>query len=130
MPSKAVRNASKKLRNFEAKNPGVRNERYEELYRGLIKAKVAVAKAEQREDKKKSSLKIKHLTDDEILETSFKQNAGKNAENAENKRLEKLRLAESKKQTELNKEFYDKVLQPAMAKRIIMSIVESAEIDQ
>jgi hypothetical protein len=123
----AVRNANKKLRNFETKNPGVHNERYKELLRGVIKAKVAVAKAEQREAKKEASLKVKNLTDDEVLDAAFQQNAKKNAKNAENKRLEKIRLAEAKKQDEDKKEFYDKVLQPAMAKHIIMSIVESSE---
>jgi hypothetical protein len=131
--SNAVRNANKKLRNYEQKNPGVRNERYKELLKGLIKAQVAVAKAEQREAKKKASQKIKNLTDEEALDAAFKQNAPKNAiknaENDENKRLEKVRLEESKKQDELDKEKY-KVRQSEIAKHIIMSIVESAELNQ
>ena len=123
----AERKANKKLRAFEDKNPGVHNERYKELFKGVIMAKLAVAKAEQREDTKKAAQKAKNITDDEALAVAFKQNAKKNAKNAENKRLEKLRLAEAKKQDEDKKEFYDKVLQPAMAKHIIMSIVESSE---
>ena len=110
MPSKAVRNASKKLRNFETKNPGVRNERYEELYRCLIKAKVAVAKAEQKESNKSESMKIKRLTDDEFLDMAFKQNAKKNTEN---NRLEKVRQEEATKLADIdaaNKQFYDNVL--------------------
>ena len=123
MPSKAVRNASKKLRNFESKNQGVRNERYEELYRCMIKAKVAVAITARNEANKSEYMKIKRLTDDEFLNMAFKQNAGKNAEN---KRLEKLRLEEAIKHAEFNKQFYNNVLQPAIAKNIIMSIVEGA----
>ena len=125
--SNAIRNANKKLRMFEEKYPGVRNERYKELFKGVIMAKLAVAKAEQREDAKKAAQKDKNITDDEALAVAFKQNAKKNAKNAENKRLEMIRLAEVKKQDEFNKEYYDKVLQPAMAKHIIMSIVKSSE---
>ena len=121
------RKANKKLRMFEEKYPGVRNERYKELFKGVIMAKLAVAKAEQREAAKKAAQKAKNITDDEALAVAFKQNAKKNAKNAENKRLEMIRLAEAKKQDEDKKEFYDKVLQPAMAKHIIMSIVESSE---
>ena len=130
-PSNAVRNANKKLRLFEEKYPGVRNERYKELFKGVIMAKLAVAKAEQREAKKKAAQKAKNITDDEALAVAFKQNAKKNAiknaKNDENKRLEKLRQEEAKKQEELDKEHYDKVLQPALAKLIIMSIDESSE---
>ena len=123
----AERKANKKLRMYEEKYPGVHNERYKELFKGVIMAKLAVAKAEQREAAKKAAQKAKNITDDEALAVAFKQNAKKNAKNAENKRLEEIRLAEVKKQDEVNKEFYDKVLQPAMAKHIIMSIVESSE---
>ena len=122
----AERKANKKLRAYEEKYPGVRNERYKELFKGVIMAKLAVAKAEQREATKKAAQKAKNITDDEALAAAFKQNAKKNAKNAENKRLEMIRLAEAKKQDEVNKEFYDKVLQPAMAKHIIMSIVEQS----
>ena len=124
MTNNAVRKAEKKFRIFKENNPGVINERYKELYRGVIVARVAQAKKQQREAKKAESLKNQNMSDDEVLDIHFKENAEKNAEK---QRLAEIKAEQDKQQQEFNKVFYEKVLQPALAKHIILSIVEHSE---
>ena len=124
MTNNAVRKAEKKFRIFKENNPGVINDRYKELYRGIIVAKVAEAKKQQREVKKAESLKNQNMSDDEILDIHFKENAEKNAEK---EKLALIKTEQDKQQKEFNKVFYEKVLQPALAKHIILSIVEHSE---
>jgi len=119
-----VRMATKKLRNFETKNPDVRNERYKELFRQKVEAEVSKHKFEVDAAKKQESMKLKNMSDNEFLDLSFKENA---KINAKNNLLEKNRQEEKLKQQEFNKQFYDEVLQPAIAKNIIMSIVENSK---
>ena len=124
MTNNAVRKAEKKFRIFKENNPGVINERYKELYRGVIVARVAQAKKQQREAEKADSLKKQNMSDDEILDIHFKENAEKNAEK---QRLAEIKAEQDKQQQEFNKVFYEKVLQPALAKHIILSIVDHSE---
>lgn len=124
MTNNAVRKAEKKLRRFKQKNPGIIDERHEELRRGVIVAKLAEAKKQQRDAKKAESLKNKNMSSDEVLDIYFKENAEKNAEK---QKLAEIKAEQHKQQQEFNKEFYDKVLQPAIAKHIILSIVEYSE---
>ena len=124
MTYRAIRMTTKKLRIFETKNPGVRNERYKELYRDMLKAKVSVHNAEVAAAKKQESTKLKNMSDNEFLNLSFKENS---KINAKNNLLEKNKQEEKLKQQEFNKKFYDDIIQPAIAKNIIMSIVENAK---
>ena len=124
MTNNAVRKAEKKLREYETKHKGVRDDRYKELYRGVIVARVAQAKKQQREAEKTDSLKKQNMSDDEFLDIHFKENAEKNAEK---QRLAEIKAEQDKQQQEFNKVFYEKVLQPALAKHIILSIVEHSE---
>ena len=124
MTNNAVRKAEKKFRIFKENNPGIIDDRYKELYRGVIVARVAQAKKQQREAKKADSLKKQNMSDDEILDIHFKENAEKNAEK---QRLAEIKAEQDKQQQEFNKVFYEKVLQPALAKHIILSIVEQSE---
>tara|TARA_B100000900_G_C20574440_1_gene714735 strand:+ start:884 stop:1297 length:414 start_codon:yes stop_codon:yes gene_type:complete len=124
MTNNAVRKAEKKFRNFKENNPGVIDERHEELRRGVVLAKLAEARKQQRDAKKADSLKKQNMSDDEILDIHFKENAEKNAEK---QRLAEIKAEQDKQQQEFNKVFYEKVLQPALAKHIILSIVEHSE---
>ena len=124
MTNNAVRKAEKKFRIFKENNPGVINDRYKELYRGVIVARVAQAKKQQREVKKADSLKKQNMSDDEFLDIHFKENAEKNAEK---QRLAEIKAEQDKQQQEFNKVFYEKVLQPALAKNIILSIVDHSD---
>ena len=124
MTNNPVRKAKKKLREYETKHKGVRDERYKELYRGVVVAKVAEAKKLQRAAEKAETRKKQNMSDDEILDIHFKENAEKNAEK---QRLAVIKAEQDKQQKEFNKAFYDNVLQPALAKHIILSIVEYSE---
>ena len=124
MTNNAVRKAEKKLRRFKENNPGIINDRHEELRRGVIIAKLAEAKRQQRDAKKSESLKNQNMSDDEVLDIYFKENAVKNAEK---EKLALIKTEQDKQQQEFNKVFYEKVLQPALAKHIILSIVEHSE---
>ena len=125
------RKANKKLRNFEDKNPGVRNDRYKELYRGVVTAQVAAAKRQQFKEKKAESLKKQKMSSEEVLDMHHKENATKNAENKQlaliKAEQDKISTVQKEKDNKEYKEFYDKVLQPAIAKHIILSIVEHSE---
>ena len=54
--------------------------RYKELYRGVIVARVAQVKKQQREAEKADPLKKQNMSSEEVLDIHFKENAGKNAE--------------------------------------------------
>ena len=131
MNNNTVRKADKKLRRFKEKNPGVRDDRYEELFRGVVVAKVAEAKKLQRAAQKAEARKKQNMSSDEVLDIHFKENAAKNAENKQlaliKDEQDKNHLAEEEKQNEEYKGFYDKYIQPAVAKHIILSIVEHSE---
>ena len=124
MTYRSIRMTTKKLRMFETKNPGVRNERYKELYRDMLKAKVSVHNAGVAAAKKQESTKLKNMSDNEFLDLSFKENA---KINAKNNLLEKNKREEALEQQEFNKKFYDDIIQPVIAKNIIMSIVENSK---
>ena len=131
MTNNAVRKAEKKLRIFKEKNPGIINERHEELRRGVIVAKLAEARKQQREVDKAESLKNKNMSSEEVLHIHFKENAEKNAEKEKlaviKAEQDKVRAVQEEKYNKEYKEFYDNVLQPAIAKHIILSIVEQSE---
>ena len=124
MNNNTVRKTEKKLRRFKEKNPGVIDDRYKELFRGVVTARVAEARKLQRAAEKAESLKNQNMSSDEVLDIHFKENAAKNAEK---QRLAVIKAEQDKQQKEFNKVFYDKVLQPAIAKHIILSIVEHSE---
>ena len=71
------------------------------------------------------------MSDDEVLHIHFKENAKKNAEKERlaviNAEQDKIRADQQEKDNKEYKEFYDNVLQPAIAKHIILSIVEQSE---
>jgi len=131
MTNNAVRKAEKKLRNYVQNNPGVIDDRYKELYKGVVVAKVAQAKKLQRAAEKAESLKNKNMSSEEVLDIHFKENAAKNAENKQlaliKDEQDKNLAVEQAKQNEEYKEFYDKYIQPAVAKHIILSIIEHSE---
>ena len=126
MTNNPIRKAEKKLREYETKHKGVRDNRYKELYRGVIVARVSQAKKLQRAAEKAETRKNQNMSSDEVLHIHFKENAKKNAEK------EKLALVKAEQdkialeQQEFNKVFYEKVIQPALAKHIILSIVENS----
>ena len=124
MTNNAVRKAEKKLREYETKHKGIRDDCYKELYRCVIVARIAQVKKQQREAEKADSLKKQNMSSEEVLDIHFKENAGKNAEK---QKLAIIKEEQDKRQQEFNKVFYDNVLQPAIAKHIILSIVEQYE---
>ena len=68
------------------------------------------------------------MTDDDALEKAFQENADINARNRKTeknrqKRIKKKKEIQEKKQADM-KTFYDEVIQPQLAKHIIMSIVQ------
>jgi len=125
-PTKAVRNATKKLKNYETKNPGVKDERYAELQRGLIIANVAAARLEQSIAKSAESHRFKDMSDDDFLEIEYQKNS---QTNSDNRRKEKNKKRRERKKEKIAAEkiaeyqvFYDQVVQPAIAKHIILSL--------
>ena len=131
MTNNAVRKAKKKLREYETKHKGVRDDRYKELYRGVVTACVAEARKLQRAAQKAESLKNQNMSSEEVLYIHFKENAKKNAEKEKlaiiKAEQDKIRAVQEDKDNKEYKEFYDKILQPAIAKHIILSIVEHSE---
>ena len=131
MTNNSVRKAEKKLRTFKENNPGIIDERHEELRRGVVVAKLAEAKKQQRDAKKSESLKKNNMSSEEVLDMHHKENAGKNAEKEKlaviKAEQDKISSVQKEKDNKEYKEFYDKVLQPAIAKHIILSIVEHSE---
>ena len=78
--NKSVRNATKKLKTYQSKHPGVTDEKHEELRRNVIIAKLSVARREQKEKKAAERHRFNAITDDEFLDQSFQQNATLNSE--------------------------------------------------
>ena len=131
MTNNSVRKAEKKLRIFKENNPGIIDERHEELRRGVVVAKLTEAKKQRRDTKKAESLKNQNMSNEEVLDIHFKENAEKNAEKEKlaviKAEQDKISAVQKEKDNKEYKEFYDKVLQPAIAKHIILSIVEHSE---
>tara|TARA_B100000989_G_scaffold298196_1_gene286505 strand:+ start:942 stop:1376 length:435 start_codon:yes stop_codon:yes gene_type:complete len=131
MTNNSVRKAEKKLRIFKENNPGIIDERHEELRRGVVVAKLTEAKKQQRDVKKLESLKKNNMSSDEVLDIHFKENAEKNAEKEKlaliKDEQDKISAVQKEKDNKEYKEFYDNILQPAIAKHIILSIVEHSE---
>jgi len=131
MTNNAIRKADKKLRNYVKKNPGIIDDRYKELYKGVVVAKVAEARKLQRAAQKAEARKKQNMSSEEVLDIHFKENAEKNAEKERlaviKKEQDKIQAAQEEKDNKEYKEFYDKVIQPALAKHIILSIVEHSE---
>ena len=131
MTDNAIRKADKKLRNYVKKNPGIIDERYKELYKGVVVAKVAEARKLQRAAQKAEARKKQNMSSEEVLDIHFKENAEKNAEKERlaviKEEQDKILAVQEEKDNKEYKEFYDKVLQPAIAKHIILSIVEHSE---
>ena len=125
-PTKAVRNANKKLKSYETKNPDVKDERYMELHRGLIIANVAAARLEQHATQSAESQRIKDMSDDDFLEIEYHKNSQTNASNTRKEKNKKRRQSKqdriAKDKIAMHKEFYDTVMQPAIAKHIILSL--------
>jgi hypothetical protein len=73
-----VRKAEKKLRLFEAKNPGVRDEKFKELFRTKVQANVnAQIRADNKEQavKKRERLELfTKMTDEEVMNESINEN--------------------------------------------------------
>ena len=131
MTDNAIRKADKKLRNYVKKNPGIIDDRYKELYKGVVTARVAEARKLQRAAQKAEARKKQNMSSEEVLDIHFKENAEKNAEKERlaviKEEQDKIQAAQEEKDNKEYKEFYDKVLQPAIAKHIILSIVEQSE---
>ena len=130
--SNAVRKHEKKLRQYEEKNPDIKDDKYHELRRKVITIKVQIEKSTQRDQERR--LKVEEhiqnvsMTDDDVLEKAFQENADINARNRKTeknrqKRIKKKKEIQEKKQADM-KTFYDEVIQPQLAKHIIMSIVQ------
>ena len=130
MTNNAIRKADKKFRNYVKKNPGIIDDRYKELYKGVVVAKVAEAKKLQRAAQKAETRKKQNMSSEEVLDIYFKENAEKNAEKERialvKAEQDKIRAVQQEKDNKEYKEFYDKVLQPAIAKHIILSIVKNS----
>ena len=131
MTNNAVRKADKKLRNYVKKNPGIIDDRYKELYKGVVVAKVAEAKKLQRAAEKAETRKKQNMSSEEVLNFHFKENSAKNAEKDQlaliKEEQDKNHIAEEEQKNKEYKEFYDKYIQPELAKHIILSIVEHSE---
>ena len=133
MVNTELRKQEKKLRQFVEKNPGVHNDEYHELRRKVIaiKVKIEMSSRKDQENAKKveDRNKFNNLTDEEALEQAFQENASINSKNrkAEKnkaKRIKKKKEIQEKKEAE-EKKNYDEVIQPQIAKYIIMSIVKN-----
>tara|TARA_B100000575_G_scaffold243259_1_gene206916 strand:- start:265 stop:699 length:435 start_codon:yes stop_codon:yes gene_type:complete len=131
MTNNAIRKADKKLRNYVKKNPGIIDDRYKELYKGVVVAKVAEARKLQRAAEKAETRKKQNMSSEEVLDIHFKENAEKNAEKERlaviKEEQDKNHIAEEEQKNKEYKEFYDKYIQPELAKHIILSIVEQSE---
>ena len=114
MTNNAVRKTEKKLRNYVKKNPGVIDERYRELYKGVVVAKVTEARKLQRAAEKAESLKKQNMSSEEVLHIHFKENAKKNAEKEKlaviKAEQDKISAVQKEKDNKEYKEFYDKIL--------------------
>ena len=133
MNNNKLRSAKKKLRTYETKNPNVKDERYMELKRNVIEIQVKIIKGEEynkiKEKKQEHKQRLNNMTDDEFLDLEHSQNAPINAANKKReknktKKAQKKEIANKEKE-EKHKEIYDKVIQPMIARQIIMSIAEN-----
>ena len=133
MNNNKLRSAKKKLRLYEEKHPGVKDERYMELKRNVIEIQVMTVKAEEHkkimQEEQEQKQRLNDMTDDEFLDMMHSQNAPINAANKKReknktKKAQKKEI-ENKEKEEKDKEIYDKVIQPMIARQIIMSIAEN-----
>lgn len=132
MVNTELRKQQKKLRQFMEKNPGVQNDEYHELRRKVIaiKVKIEMSSCKDQERVKKEAARnvFSTMTEEEVLNQAYQENAQINAKNrkaAKNKeRKEKKKNEIQKRKEEDMKKFYDEVIQPQLAKHIIMSIVQ------
>lgn len=131
--NKELRKQQKKLRQYQEKNPDIQDDEYHELRRKVISIKVQIEKSNQKklelQEKLEERNKFNNLTDEEALEQAFQENASINSKNrkAEKnkaKRIKKKKEIQEKKEAE-EKKIYDEVIQPQIAKYIIMSIVQN-----
>ncbi len=114
------------------KNPGVQNDEYHRLRRKVIAIKVEIEmssrKDQERVEKEASRTKFTTMTEEEVINQAYQENAQINARNhksAKNKeRKEKKKNEIQKRKEEDMKKFYDEVIQPQLAKHIILSIVQ------
>lgn len=133
MNNNKLRSAKKKLRTYEEKYPGVMDERYMELKRDVIEIQVKVIKAEEHkkfiQGEQEQKQRLNDMTDDEFLDMMHSQNAPINAANKKReknkKKKEYKKEIANKEKEEKHKEIYDKVIQPMIARHIIMSIIEN-----
>lgn len=133
MNNNKLRSAKKKLRTYETKNPGVKDERYMELKRNVIKIQVKIIKAEEfnliKKEKQEQKQRLNDMSEEEFLELAHSQNAPINAANKKKEknkaRKDRKKQLANKEKEEKHKEIYEKVIQPMIAKQIIMSIAEN-----
>ncbi len=128
---KTLRSNKKKLRHYEQKNPGVKDDHWKTLKKNVIIIEVKIAKEAQKKEekveKKKASQHIKNMTEDEYLNYEYELNSDENARirrNEKNRaRKKKKKEAKKKAQEEEEKKFYKGVYQPLIAEAIIKNIV-------
>lgn len=133
MNNNKLRSAKKKLRTYEEKHPGVKDERYMELKRNVIEIKVMTIKVEEHnkimKEEQEKKQRLNDMTDDEFLDMVHSQNAPINAANKKREKNKKKKAQKkdiaNKEKEEKHKEIYDKVIQPMIARQIIMSIAEN-----
>ena len=90
MSSNPVRNAIKKFNTYEAKHPGVIDDNREKLRRDVIIAKLVETKREDDKKKVAERLLVATMTEEEVLEEAFQQNAPLNvAKNLDIKKKKK-----------------------------------------
>lgn len=131
---KTLRSNKKKLRHYEDKNHGVKDDHWKLLKKNVIIIEVKIAKeAKKKEEnvkKEKESQHIKDMTEDEYLDYEYKQNAEENARirrNEKNRaRKNKKKEAKKKAQEEEEERFYKEVYQPLIAEAIIKNIVKKS----
>ena len=133
--NKELRKQQKKLRQYQEKNPDIQDDGYHELRRKVISIKVQIEKSNQKklelQEKLEERNKFNNLTDEEALEQAFQENApinskNRKAEKNKAKRIKKKKEIQEKKEAEAKKN-YDEVIQPQIAKYIIMSIVQNVK---
>ena len=133
MNNNKLRSAKKKLRTYEEKHPGVKDERYMELKKNVIKIQVMTIKVEEHnkimKEEQEKKQRLNDMTDDEFLDMVHSQNAPINAANKKREKNKKKKAQKkdiaNKEKEEKHKEIYDKVIQPMIARQIIMSIAEN-----
>ena len=130
---KTLRSNKKKLRHYEQKNPGVKDDHWKTLKKNVIIIEVKIAKEAQRKEEKDAKLKasqlIKDMTDDEFLNLEYEKNAPENARIRRNEknRARKQRKKDAQKKVKEDEEerLYREVYQPKIAEAIIKHIAQS-----